>query len=151
MKRCIVAGSIIFNAPKDEVLLIKHKKLGVWLPPGGHVEAGEFPYEAAVREAKEETGLDIELLGSRAFDYSNDEAATLVKPFATIYENVPYKDERHIHFDMVYLATSKSGEISLNRDESDGIRWFSYNDVKNINTFENVRVCLMSAMKEQTV
>ena len=151
MKRCIVAGSIIFNAPKDEVLLIKHKKLGVWLPPGGHVEAGEFPYEAAVREAKEETGLDIELLGSRAFDYSNDEAATLVKPFATIYENVPYKDERHIHFDMVYLATSKSGEISLNHDESDGIRWFSYNDVKNINTFENVRVCLMSAMKEQTV
>lgn len=151
MKRCIVAGSIIFNAPKDEVLLIKHKKLGVWLPPGGHVEAGEFPYEAAVREAKEETGLDIELLGSRAFDYSNDEAATLVKPFATIYENVPYKDERHIHFDMIYLATSKSGEISLNRDESDEIRWFSYNDVKNINTFENVRVCLMSAMKEQTV
>ena len=147
----MVAGSIIFNAQKDEVLLIKHKKLGVWLPPGGHVEAGEFPYEAAVREAKEETGLDIELFGSRAFDYSNDEAATLVKPFAIIYENVPYKDERHIHFDMVYLATSKSGEISLNRDESDGIRWFSYDDVKNINTFENVRVCLMSAMKEQTV
>ena len=49
MKRCMVVGSIIFNAPKDEVLLIKHKKLGVWLPPGGHIEAGEFPYEAAVR------------------------------------------------------------------------------------------------------
>ncbi len=147
----MVAGSIIFNASKDEVLLIKHKKLGVWLPPGGHIEAGEFPYEAAVREAKEETGLDIELLGSRAFNYSGDEAATLIKPFATIYENVPYKAEKHIHFDMVYLATPKSGEVSLNRDESDEIGWFNSDAVKGMNTFENVRMCILSAMKEQTV
>ena len=95
--------------------------------------------------------MDIELLGSRAFDYSNEEAATLIKPFATIYESVPYKDGRHIHFDMVYLATPKSGEISLNRDESDGIRWFNSDGVKSINTFENVRMCILSAMKEQTV
>ncbi|MCL5413284.1 MAG: NUDIX hydrolase [Candidatus Marsarchaeota archaeon] len=52
-KTCIVAGCVIVN--KGKILLLKHKKLGVWLYPGGHIEEGEMPTEAAIREAKEET------------------------------------------------------------------------------------------------
>ncbi len=39
---------------KNKVLLHKHKKLGIWLQPGGHIELDEDPNEAALREAKEE-------------------------------------------------------------------------------------------------
>ncbi len=41
----------------DRVLLIKHKRLGTWLPPGGELDQDETPLEAAARELREETGL----------------------------------------------------------------------------------------------
>jgi 8-oxo-dGTP pyrophosphatase MutT (NUDIX family) len=42
---------------ENQVLLHFHKKLGKWLPPGGHLEEGETPPECAIREAKEETSV----------------------------------------------------------------------------------------------
>ena len=47
----------IFCRHQGDVLLIKHKRLGTWLPVGGEIEAGEAPLEAAARELREETGL----------------------------------------------------------------------------------------------
>ena len=59
---------------KDErVLLIKRKGVhgqGTWSTPGGHLEYGESPEQCAVRETKEETGVDI--TGVRALGYTND-------------------------------------------------------------------------------
>src|SRR6516165_8736429 len=48
----------IFCRNGGEVLLIRHKRLGTWLPVGGELEAGETPLEAARRELREETGLE---------------------------------------------------------------------------------------------
>ncbi len=53
--------SEVFIVYNQKVLLRKHDKLGVWLSVGGHVEINEDPTEAAVREVKEEVGLDVEL------------------------------------------------------------------------------------------
>jgi len=49
------------NNPK-KMLLLHHKKLGKWLQPGGHIEQHENPIETAIREVKEETGIDISFL-----------------------------------------------------------------------------------------
>ena len=51
-------GCIIIE--KDKVLLIQHIK-GHWGFPKGHVEVGETERETAIREAKEETNLDVEI------------------------------------------------------------------------------------------
>lgn len=50
-------STAIFAWHEGKVLLIKHKLLGVWLPVGGELEAGERPIEGAARELLEETGL----------------------------------------------------------------------------------------------
>lgn len=53
---------VIFTPAKDKVLLIKRRDIPVWVLPGGGIDEGETPEEAAVREAKEETGLEVEIV-----------------------------------------------------------------------------------------
>ena len=55
------SGFLVHNG---KVLLIKHKKLGYWLAPGGHVEEDELPHEAAEREVWEETGLKVKAVSA---------------------------------------------------------------------------------------
>ena len=59
--RHFCASAYIIDPSTLKILLVKHKKYGRWVQPGGHIEHDEFPEEAAVREAYEETGLKIEL------------------------------------------------------------------------------------------
>ena len=69
----------VFVVHDGAVLLHRHKKLDMWLPPGGHVEPGELPDEAAIRETKEEAGLDIVLV-----DTSDDPAARAARSAAAV-------------------------------------------------------------------
>ena len=58
----------VFVQWEGKILLHFHRKLGMWLPPGGHIEQGELPDNAAVREVLEETGSEVELVGERRED-----------------------------------------------------------------------------------
>lgn len=58
-----VTGSAIVMDDRGRTLLHRHKRLGLWLQPGGHVDAGETPAEAALREAREETGVPLDHAG----------------------------------------------------------------------------------------
>ena len=62
LRREPVGTIYVLNPNTKEFLLMFHRKLGGWLAPGGHVESGENPAQAALREAKEELGVDLDLV-----------------------------------------------------------------------------------------
>ena len=55
----------VFVVRDGRVLLVNHRKLEKWLPIGGHIEIGENPEQAALRETLEESGLEIQLVGEK--------------------------------------------------------------------------------------
>jgi 8-oxo-dGTP pyrophosphatase MutT (NUDIX family) len=95
----------VFVVHKQEVLLHFHRKLGKWLPPGGHIEDGELPDDAAVREVLEETGVRGRLVGSHGLLI--DEPRQLVLPAGVQLETI-YPG--HEHIDLVYFGVPDPNE-----------------------------------------
>ena len=89
----------VFVVWEGKVLLHLHRKLGMWLPPGGHIERGELPDDAAVREVFEETGLRVALVGEKREDVSDP--VQLCRPAGVQLENI---GPGHQHIDLIYFA-----------------------------------------------
>ena len=109
----------IFVVHDGKILLIHHRQLDKWLPLGGHIELDEDPEQAALREAKEESGLDVELLGERPPTTSPGTRALIAPRFLDIHRIT----DTHEHIGMIYWARPKNGELALAVDEHHDIRW----------------------------
>ena len=126
--RHFVATCYVVN--DGATLLHEHGRLGMWLPPGGHVDRDELPHEAAVRETREETGLEPDLVADRG-PYDTDEVASLPRPTAFLLEDIDvHQDGRvaHQHVDFVYVGEVDSRTVDpAGRDEADpdAWRWFT--------------------------
>ena len=135
MQRHFCTSVYTYRPDTRQFLLIKHKKLGKWLQPGGHVDPDELPDTAAVREVFEETGLHVELIGDHL-----PRPTDPVRPFA-MQLNVITENE-HEHIDFVYLATPV-GSLALtqNVQETDGIKWYALDEILNddFDTFDTVK------------
>jgi len=94
----------IFVVFQKKVLLIHHRKLDKWLPLGGHVELDEDPEQAALREAKEESGLDVELLGERPPTTEPGTRALIAPRFMDIHRIT----DTHEHIGMIYWRGPKT-------------------------------------------
>ncbi len=117
--------SAIFVVEDGRVLLILHRKLGKWLPLGGHIELDEEPETAALREAKEESGLDIELVGERPPTTGPGTRALIAPRFMDIHRI----NATHEHIGLIYFARPKTGTTQLNTEEHLDIRWCSAADL----------------------
>lgn len=65
LERQYCASAYTIDFENKKVLLMFNKKLNKWLQPGGHIEGKELPEETAIREAFEETGVEIEIIGPK--------------------------------------------------------------------------------------
>ncbi len=119
----------VFVVRDRKVLLIHHRKLDKWLPLGGHVELDEDPEQAALREAKEESGLSVELLGERPPTTGSGTRALIAPRFLDIHRI----SDTHEHIGMIYWARPKNGEMTLAAEEHHDIRWCSTEDLNHLN------------------
>jgi 8-oxo-dGTP pyrophosphatase MutT (NUDIX family) len=114
------------------VALHEHDGLGKWLPPGGHVDRDELPHEAALREVREETGLDVDLVAERE-DIASGTVESLPRPQHLQLADVNVFDDAvgHQHVDMVYYARASSREIRPTDGEqpADDWSWFALSDL----------------------
>jgi 8-oxo-dGTP pyrophosphatase MutT (NUDIX family) len=109
----ITASAVVTRPGDSAFLLVWHRKLGRWLQPGGHMEDGDGSvFGAALREAREETGLQhfVFPLGERILDVD-------VHPIPAHGPDPP-----HFHFDIRYVLTATPAETDAQNDE---IRWFT--------------------------
>lgn len=138
-KKCITSCGVILH--RGKILLFWHKKLGKWLFPGGHVEPNEDPMEAVIREAKEETGLDIRIMDAgKGPRLRYKEVFEPPRPLSILIEKAHYAEGLHVHFDFVYLAKlGDAREIRAQEDEVGEFKWFGSKDVNLIETSEDVR------------
>jgi 8-oxo-dGTP pyrophosphatase MutT (NUDIX family) len=111
----------IFVVSKGKILLIHHRKLDKWLPLGGHIELDEDPEQAALREAKEESGFEVELLGERPPTTESGTRALIAPRFLDIHRIT----DTHEHIGMIYWARPKNGTMTLADAEHHDIRWSS--------------------------
>lgn len=143
MERQFTATVYIFEGSK--VLLHRHEKLGKWLPPGGHLELNETPPEAARREVREETGLEIAFIEQENLKIDAYNGVSFERPFLCLLENIPaHKDKpAHQHMDMIYLARPLEMKEDLR-----GFRWFSYEELQDLELFPDVAEVLRLLLKE---
>lgn len=143
---------LITEETPQQVLLVHHKKLDKWLPPGGHQENDENACETAIREVREETGVDITeyLPKSKQID---DRAVSLPLPSYILEERIDDRGEQpeHFHLDFIYIVTVPHQEVSLQEAESHSIGWFTEEEVGKIPVFENVAIMINTILNSPKV
>jgi 8-oxo-dGTP diphosphatase len=130
--RHFTASAVVLN-DADEVLLIHHNKIGLWLYPGGHVDPNETPAEAAIREVAEETGIQAQVLGEIGFTHPAVQGH--VPPWTVIEMDVTdTKDGQHRHIDFVYVCRASSGKLIAQREEVNDARWVPVSEIAQLPT-----------------
>lgn len=136
----LVSYFIVFDPCANEFLLVDHKKAGLWLPPGGHVELNEHPRETVKREIQEELGVEAEFLFESPL-------------FLTVRKTV-CQVAQHTDVSLWYvLKGNRNQHLNYDTGEFHGIKWYKPTEIPferadpHMKRFLNKVMKRMSALK----
>jgi 8-oxo-dGTP diphosphatase len=116
--RHLVSYVVMVDQDDGSTLLVDHINAGLWLPPGGHVEPGEHPTDAARREASEELGIDPIF------------AAPSGRPSFMTVTRTGGLDAGHIDVSLWFLLFGRRGmNLAIDLTEFNDVRWWSRAEV----------------------
>jgi len=125
-RRHITASTWIVNPSRTKVLLTHHAKLNKWVQLGGHTDEGEDWTAAALREAREESGLkELKLVEARLFDLDVHE--------------IPERPGQaaHDHYDLRFLVEADDRVTLTVSEESHDVAWVALADLEHFTTEES--------------
>ncbi|NRB11183.1 MAG: NUDIX hydrolase [Rickettsiaceae bacterium] len=112
----ITASAFLINSDASKFLLMHHKKINLWLQPGGHCDGEVDVLNTAIKEAREESGIEhIKPVNNQLYDID-------IHPIPS-YKNVL----AHEHFDVRFLLQTVSSDELVKNDESLELRWIDFN------------------------
>ncbi|MFD6294505.1 NUDIX domain-containing protein [Streptomyces sp. NPDC060235] len=122
----VPAASVVVVDDAGRVLLQRRTDNSMWALPGGRMELGESLPHCAIRETREETGLDVEVIG-------------LVGTYTNPGHVFAYDDgEVRQEFSICFLARPTGGELAVS-DESTDVRWFAPGDTDDLPMVASIR------------
>ena len=124
-------GCIIIKNRK--VLLVYEKNTNFWGFPKGHMEEGESEIQTALREVKEEVGLEVDIDKEKRYEL-----------------NYIIRDEID-KTTVLYIARTKSEEIIMQESEIANIKWCDFDEALNTLTFENWREMFKKVIEDITI
>ncbi|WP_433547645.1 NUDIX hydrolase [Streptomyces sp. CA-294286] len=133
----VVAASAVVTDDQGHILLQRRSDSGKWALPGGGMEMTDSLPGAAVREVREETGLDVEITG-------------LVGTYTDPRHVIAYTDgEVRRQFNVCFRARIVGGTLSIS-DESTELRWVSPDDLAGLDMHHTQRLRLQHATEERS-
>ena len=138
------ATAIVVDLSQTQMLLIQRNDNGRWFPPGGHVETGEYPHDAALREVLEETGYHVTFLNQLDNLGETFDAATVApQPYWLLIEDLG----THYHHDFIYLCCADEEQESLISECK--TQWYPLREVLAISSVpEDVKRIAMRLLAE---
>jgi 8-oxo-dGTP pyrophosphatase MutT (NUDIX family) len=130
----------VYIVHDGKVLLRRHDKYNFWLGAGGHIDLNEDPNQAALREVKEEVGLEVVLWdGNKKLNAAPDDLhQELVPPVAMNRHRI---SPTHEHVDMVYFAAAPSDDVQVEYedDRSNEWRWLAKDELNSLELLPDVK------------
>jgi 8-oxo-dGTP pyrophosphatase MutT (NUDIX family) len=111
----VTASAIVIG--RRGVVLHRHRRLHRWMQPGGHIDPGETPDQAAIRECVEETGLAVAHPADRPI---------------LVHVDVHHAAQGHVHLDVRYVVSAADRDPSPAPGESQDVAWFSWDAAAEI-------------------
>lgn len=116
----LTGSALVVDASRTRVLLMLHAKLGRWLQPGGHADGDHELAGVALREAREETGIDG--------------LAVYVPALEADVHTVDHGDAlgAHLHLDVRFLVAAPPGAVAHGNHESTALRWVTLGELRSL-------------------